>query len=82
MCNRSKSVAKRVDTPRSAVSVEPLEGRWMMSTVYSVNIVGYTSPTAPTRSGFFDVNLEVSAQGSYSGNLTALGSGGGQQGAP
>jgi hypothetical protein len=75
MCNRSKSVVKRVEAPRSAASVEPLEGRRLMSgTVYSVNIVGYTSPTAPPRSGFFDIFTEVSAS---AGNLTALGGGGG-----
>ena len=75
MWNRTKSVAKRVDSPRSAVSVESLEGRWMMSTVYSVNVVGYTPPTAPPRSGFFDIFTEVSAQGTSAGNLTALGGG-------
>jgi hypothetical protein len=66
MCNRTKSAAKRVDAPRPPVSVEPLEGRRMMSgstPVYSVNIVGYTSPAAPPRPGFFDINTELSAQG-------------------
>jgi hypothetical protein len=72
MCNRTKSIAKRVDAPRSAVSVEPLEGRWMMSTVYSVNIVGYTSPTAPAQPGFFDVNTEISAQGPSAGIMWPL----------
>jgi hypothetical protein len=56
MCNRNKSIVKRVEAPRSAISVERLEGRQMMSAtlssgstaLYQPNVI-ITSVSPPAR---------------------------------